>query len=88
MDACVEPVLKLSEATEHPHMKVREMICEVPDSNGEKFRQIASAFKFSVTKPEYKFTGVPAGTHTDELLKEVGMEEGQIEALKESKTVR
>src|SRR5690606_29454656 len=68
LDACVEPVLKLSEAVEHPHMQARDMLCEVPDGNGGSFRQIASAFKFSKTQPSYRFAGVPAGTHTRELL--------------------
>lgn len=87
LDACVEPVLKLSEAVEHPHMQARNMLCEVADAEGNRYRQIASAFKFSQSKPEYKFAGVPAGTHTRELLEEVGMSADAITRLKESKAI-
>jgi len=88
MDACVEPVLKLSEACEHPHMKAREMLTEVPNNEGGTFKQIASAFKFSASKPSYRFAGVPAGTHTSEVLKEVGLSDEKIEQLKANKTIK
>lgn len=87
LDACVEPVLKLSEAVEHPHMQARELLVDVPNGNGGSFKQIASAFKFSVSKPEYKFAGVSAGTHTDELLSAAGMSKEAIAALKEGRVI-
>lgn len=87
LDACVEPVLKLSEVVKHPHMQAREMLTDVPDGQGGTFRQIASAFKFSNSKPEYKFAGVPAGTHTDELLKAAGMDETRIATLRSQKVI-
>jgi len=87
LDACVEPVLKLSEAVNHPHMKERELLTEVPDGKGGSLKQIASAFKFSVSKPEYKFTGVTAGTHTDELLKSAGFSSEKIENLRKDRTI-
>ncbi len=86
-DACVEPVLTLSEACEHPHMQAREMLTEVPDNQGGTYTQIASAFKFSNSKPVYKFAGVPAGTHTSELLREIGLSEAEIEGFKLSKAI-
>ncbi len=88
MDACVEPVLKLSEVCEHPHMKAREMLTEVPNNDGGTFTQIASAFKFSESKPSYRFAGVPAGTHTNEVLSEMGFSEENIEQLRTNKTIK
>ncbi len=82
LDACVEPVLKLSEAVDHPHTQARELLTEVPDGNGGSFKQIASAFKFSSSQAEYKFAGVPAGTHTNELLEAAGMDENNISDLR------
>jgi crotonobetainyl-CoA:carnitine CoA-transferase CaiB-like acyl-CoA transferase len=87
LDACVEPVLKLSEAVNHPHMVAREMLTEVPDGKGGTFQQIASAFKFSQSKPEYKFAGVESGSHTDELLQSAGMDQSAIDTLRESKAI-
>lgn len=87
LDACVEPVLKLSEAFEHPHTQARELITEVPDGKGGSIKQIASAFKFSESKPEYKFTGVPSGTHTQELLSHAGMSDETIEDLRKLKVI-
>jgi crotonobetainyl-CoA:carnitine CoA-transferase CaiB-like acyl-CoA transferase len=88
LDACVEPVLKLSEACEHPHMKARNMLTEVPDNNGGTFTQIASAFKFSASKPEYKFAGVAAGTHTEEVLKEAGVDDAKIAEFKANDAIK
>ena len=63
------------------------MIAEVPDNQGGSYRQIASAFKFSKSKAEYKFAGVPAGSHTDEILKEVGLGQADIERYREDNTI-
>ncbi|MFD3449628.1 CaiB/BaiF CoA transferase family protein [Microbacteriaceae bacterium 4G12] len=71
LPACVEPVLKFSEACEHPQIKAREMIVEVPKPDGTSQIQIACPIKFSAYKPEYRFVGVKIGTHTKEILQKL-----------------
>jgi len=81
-DACVELVLEFPEAMEHQQFKDREMFVDVPDSSGSAQRQIASPFKFSSCKPEYRHTGVELGEQTDIVLKELGYSLKQINELK------
>ncbi|ERP91592.1 carnitine dehydratase [Marinobacter sp. ES-1] len=45
-DACVEPVLTISEAAEHPQLKVRGMVIEVDRGDGEMQRQSGNPIKF------------------------------------------
>ena len=84
IDACVEPVLSLSEACEHPQLKARDMIVEVPAGEGRTQRQVASPIRFSVSQPEYRFTGARLGAHTAEVLSVQGFSEEDIAALKKA----
>ena len=64
VDACVEPVLSLSEALNNSHSIERGMVVEVDLPNGGKVRQLASPIKFSETPPQYKNAGiVPRHSH-------------------------
>ena len=78
-DACVEPVLSLSEALNDSHTKKRNMVVELDLPWGGKMRQLASPIKFSGTPQEYEKAGVPAGTHTKEILRELGYADGDID---------
>ena len=71
-DACVELVLEFSEAMEHQHFKDRGMFVNVPDLSGSTQRQIASPFKFSSCKAEYRHVGVELGEQTEMVLKGIG----------------
>jgi crotonobetainyl-CoA:carnitine CoA-transferase CaiB-like acyl-CoA transferase len=81
-DACVELVLEFSEAMEHQQFKDREMIKDVPVQDGSSRKQIASPFKFSACKAEYRHVGVELGKQTDIVLKELGYTLDQIKKLK------
>ena len=81
-DTCVELVLEFQEAMEHPQFKARGMITEVPAKDGSTHKQIASPFKFSACKPEYRHVGTELGEHTDMVLKELGYSVQQITQLK------
>ncbi len=83
-DACVELVLEFPEAMEHQQFKDREMIKDVPVQDGSSRKQIASPFKFSSCKPEYRHVGVELGKQTDIVLKELGYTLEQIKKLKNS----
>ena len=83
-DACVELVLEFPEAMEHQQFKDREMFVDVPDSSGSTQRQIASPFKFSSCKPEYRHVGVELGEQTEMVLKELGYSLKQINELRKA----
>jgi len=84
IDSCTEPVLTFAEACEHPQIKARNMLVDVPKPGGGSQKQIASAIKFSTAKPRYDYIGAPLGAHTDEILGGVGLDAGQLAALRKS----
>ena len=73
IQACVEPVLTFSEACEHPQIKARDMIVQVPKKDGRYQKQIASPIKFSASQPEYKHIGPKLGADSEEILQHLGV---------------
>jgi alpha-methylacyl-CoA racemase len=61
-DACVAPILSLSEAPEHHHIKARKTFVEV-----DGVIQPAPAPRFSETSPEIHHSSVKAGQNNDEI---------------------
>ncbi|MCX4029546.1 CoA transferase [Endozoicomonas sp. SM1973] len=59
-DVCIDPVLTVAEACEHPHFKSRQMVVEV-DTNEGKQRQMACPIKFSNAKAHYQHIGRTLG---------------------------
>lgn len=72
MDACVEPVLRFSEACEHPVLQERGMIVDVPNGNGKSLNQMAHPIKYSHYQPKYQHTGSQLGEHSTEILQKLG----------------
>lgn len=77
-DACVAPVLGLTEAADHPHLRARGTFVDV-----DGVRQPAPAPRFSATP-----TGVPTsppsrGAHTEEVLADLGYSPEEISELKD-----
>lgn len=70
IEACVEPVLTFAEACEHPHMKARGMLVDVPNVHGGNERQIACPIKFSSFTPNYKYVGLSSGASNEKILGE------------------
>jgi alpha-methylacyl-CoA racemase len=87
VDACVEPVLSLSEALRHPQMKVRQLVTDVPRGDGTTQAQMACPLKFSQGLPEPRHIGAAVGQHTDQVLGELGYSAERIEALRRAKVV-
>ncbi|TFY84902.1 CoA transferase [Pseudomonas kairouanensis] len=87
VDACVEPVLSLSEAVEHPQLKARELVSQVPRGDGSTQAQLACPLKFSDGLPEPRHIGVAVGAHSDEVLAALGMSAQRIAELRRAKVV-
>ena len=76
-DICYAPVLDLTEAAAHPHNRERQTFVE---SAG--ITQAAPAPRFSRTEPELPPAPVAPGAQTDEILKDAGLDENSIAALR------
>ncbi|SDX99666.1 alpha-methylacyl-CoA racemase [Modestobacter sp. DSM 44400] len=77
-DACVTPVLTMSEALHHPHNVARATFTEVGG-----VQQPAPAPRFSRTPTQVRWPPVPAGEHTDAVLAGLGFDDEQIATLRE-----
>lgn len=83
IEACVEPVLSFAEACEHPQIKARQMIIDVPTPKGGTQKQIASPIVFSATPNQYLMSGCDLGADTHQVLQRQGYNEEQIRALQQ-----
>lgn len=81
-DACVAPILSMTEARRHPHMASRQVIVE-----REGVVQPAPAPRFERTPGAIGATPVAPGTHTDQILAGLGYSAADIARLKASGTV-
>ncbi|MDY6789897.1 MAG: CaiB/BaiF CoA-transferase family protein [Thermodesulfobacteriota bacterium] len=79
VDACVEPVLTLSEAFNDPHVNHRGLVVDVKLPDGGSVRQIGTPIRFSETPLHYSGAGQPAGTDNREVLLKLGYSEEDIE---------
>lgn len=61
LDACVEPVLTLGEACDHPQLQARDMIIDVPRPDGSPQKQIGHPIKFSASPCRTTHMGKPLG---------------------------
>ncbi len=83
-DACMEPVLSLSEALNSDLVRDRELVAQVALPDGRMVRQPACPIKFSATPPAYGHTGVKAGTHNRKVLLDLGYGEEEIDGFEKT----
>jgi alpha-methylacyl-CoA racemase len=81
-DACFAPVLTMSEAAQHPHIKARNTVVTEYD-----LEQPAPAPRFSRTPGEIQRPPAWPGEHTDEVLADWGLDPSEITKLRESGAV-
>jgi alpha-methylacyl-CoA racemase len=87
VDACVEPMLPLAEALEHPQIKARKLVVEVPREGLPAQKQLACPLKFSDGLPAARHVGAALGAHGEEVLQELGYSAAQIAALREARVM-
>ncbi|WP_367254346.1 CaiB/BaiF CoA transferase family protein [Pseudomonas sp. stari2] len=87
IDACVEPVLNLGEAVQHPQLQARELVTQVPRGDGSTQAQIACPLKFSEGLPSPRHIGAALGQHTDQVLGELGLSVERIAELRRAKVI-
>jgi alpha-methylacyl-CoA racemase len=81
-DVCFAPVLAMSEAADHPHLKARKTFVE-----SQGMLQPAPSPRFSRTVPELGRPPAHAGQHSGEVLESFGFGAEEIARLKDSKAV-
>jgi crotonobetainyl-CoA:carnitine CoA-transferase CaiB-like acyl-CoA transferase len=81
-DCCVTPVLDLGEARADPQHRARGMFVSAPHPTAGDVLQFAPPFKLSEFEFEVTRPAPAAGEHSDELLRELGLEPQRIEALR------
>ena len=82
-DICFAPVLRMSEAIDHPHNVHRQSFVEVAG-----IRQPAPAPRFLGTPTEVQCPPARVGEHTEEILKDWGFSPAEIAGLQQSAAVR
>ncbi len=78
-DFCCEPVLDISEASEHPHLEKRNFFIEVSRPDGTSAKQVGYPLKFSSDFGRLNLPPPKLGEHTKEVLNEVGFSLQDIE---------
>jgi alpha-methylacyl-CoA racemase len=82
-DACFAPVLTMSEAASHPHIRARGTVVE-----DHGVWQPAPAPRFSRTKPELRRPAPKPGEHTDAALGDWGFSPAERSALRDAGAIR
>jgi alpha-methylacyl-CoA racemase len=82
-DACFAPVLTMSEAAEHPHVRARQTVVE-----HDGVLQPAPAPRFSRTPPELRRPAPKPGEHTDAALADWGFSTADVAKLRTAGAIR
>jgi crotonobetainyl-CoA:carnitine CoA-transferase CaiB-like acyl-CoA transferase len=87
-DTCVSPVLELDEVIKDHQLQHRQMFPEFEHPTQGKVRQLGMPIKLSDTPAKFRSFSPKLGQHTDEILKNLGYTEHQIEELRKSGVVK
>ena len=82
VDACVAPVLKMSEVPQHPHIKARATMVEI-----DGHLQPAPAPRFSRSSAQIRHRAAHIGEHSDQILADIGLDDAAVAALRQSGVV-
>ncbi len=86
-DVCVGKVYDPEEMVQDPQVQARDMVVDVHHPRYGKVKQFGQPIKLSETPGSARTAAPYAGEHTDQVLRELGVSEAEIEALREKKVV-
>lgn len=86
-ETCVSPVYYLNESVSNPQVLHRKMVVELDHPKLGKVRQMGIPIKLSDTPGRVSTLGAPSGTHSDEVLSDLGYGKNEIEKLRSSGAV-
>ncbi|WP_444920290.1 CaiB/BaiF CoA transferase family protein [Microbulbifer sp. CnH-101-G] len=87
IDACVEPVLNFSEATESKLIQDRQMIASAATKSGDTLLQINTPFKFKGRKNKNHQAGSTLGADSRSILESLGYSSQDIDRLLANKVI-
>jgi alpha-methylacyl-CoA racemase len=79
-DVCVEPVLSVQAAAQHPQLKSRNMVSQAITEDGQVIPQICSPLYTANSFPKPK-VGRLLGQDSIDILKQAGVDDSQINTL-------
>jgi len=85
-DCCVDPVLSLKEALEHPHFEARGLIERRALPTGQELAIMPSPLAQRAQEP--RPLGAQLGAHSDQVLEELGLSAAEREALRAEGVIR
>jgi crotonobetainyl-CoA:carnitine CoA-transferase CaiB-like acyl-CoA transferase len=86
-DCCIEPILDLNEALDSELVLARRMVVEMEQPELGTVRQLGVPVKMSRTPGDPARPAPAFGEHTDEVLRQAGYSDREVEAMKESGAV-
>jgi crotonobetainyl-CoA:carnitine CoA-transferase CaiB-like acyl-CoA transferase len=86
-DVCVGKVYDPEEMVADPQVQARDMIVEVKHPAHGTIKEFGIPIKLSATPGAVRAAAPHAGEHTDQVLRELGLAAGEIQALREKKIV-
>ncbi|MES2102156.1 MAG: CaiB/BaiF CoA-transferase family protein [Pseudomonadota bacterium] len=81
------PINDLADVFADPHVQERGMTVQMPHPAAGSVRLVASPMKFSATPVQYRRPPPLLGEHTAELLREFGLGDAEIAALRDAKAI-
>jgi crotonobetainyl-CoA:carnitine CoA-transferase CaiB-like acyl-CoA transferase len=87
LDVCVGKVLHLDEAFKDPQVVHRRMVTEFNDPKKGKMALLSSPIKMAETPPDIRRAPAAFGEHTEEVLRELGLQEEEIRQMKKEGVV-
>jgi crotonobetainyl-CoA:carnitine CoA-transferase CaiB-like acyl-CoA transferase len=81
------PINDLDDVFADPQVQQRGMTVEMPHPRAGRIRLVASPMKFSATPVQYRRPPPLLGEHTTELLREFGLDDAAIEALRAARAI-
>jgi formyl-CoA transferase len=82
------PVRTYEQAARDPHIRERDMLQETRQADGSTLPITGPAAKFSRTPTRVRTAASALGAHDEEILKEVGFSQADIEQLREKRVMR